>query len=383
MILSQNRLRIKQLFLLCLVFMNAHIFAVPPVQGASLHGAGAVNARLALIGAAESFLGTPYRYAGISKSGIDCSGLIYMSFRESLNVAVPRRTDNIYNWTEKIATSDLQPGDLVFFITAGNRVSHVGIYAGGGRFIHSASEGPSTGVIYSRLDESYWKRTYHGAGRAIPWDEEAAKVMAKTMPTAAASSYTASSPKPVASSTAPAKRLPSAPAAKIASASSWDNPGVFAGFGAAWTWGGIAAGSNSVFRGFSAMGTIGYKWTKFRLGLELRPELDRALDVFRLPVTLSMGTKYFQIFGGPAITIGEPKLKFSTGERSYSGGSEWSGELGLSFSLPFNVSKGSLAVYGETSWQHYRRGEGTEFSLSSDFAANFRFSTGVRYFFPL
>ena len=126
------------------------------------------NERRMLIAAAESFLGTPYRYAGLDRRGLDCSGLVYASFREGLNQIVPRRTEDLYNWAQKIPAGELQPGDLVFFSTARNTVSHVGIYTGNGRFIHSASEGPQTGVIYSRLDESYWSRTFLAAGRVFP-----------------------------------------------------------------------------------------------------------------------------------------------------------------------------------------------------------------------
>lgn len=143
------------------------VFAAP-AQEKSLYTGPAAEARFTLLAAADAYLGTPYRYAGVSRNGLDCSGLVYLSFRDAFQIAVPRTADAIYDWTEKIPTEELAPGDLVFFVTAGSRVSHVGIYAGENRFIHSASEGPETGVIYSRLDESYWKHTYRGAGRALP-----------------------------------------------------------------------------------------------------------------------------------------------------------------------------------------------------------------------
>jgi len=161
------------------MYISLPVSALVPIRGATLHGAGTVKARLRLISTAESWLGTPYRYTGVDKKGMDCSGFVYVSFKEALNVSIPRSSDAIYDWTEKIATSELQPGDLVFFVTAGQRISHLGIYTGEGRFIHSASEGPETGVIYSRLDEAYWKRCYIGAGRALPWDDEAALAMAQ------------------------------------------------------------------------------------------------------------------------------------------------------------------------------------------------------------
>lgn len=352
-----------------LLFLAQGVFAAPPIQGGAMHGAAAADARQKLISTAESFLGTPYRYAGLNKSGIDCSGLVYMSFRESLDITIPRTSVNIYNWTEKISTNDLQPGDLVFFITTGRNISHLGIYTGGGRFIHSASEGPQTGVIYSSLDESYWKRAYHGAGRALPWDKEAAALISQAAPSGVTGG--ASNARSGVHGSAAGDRAP---------APSWAEHGAFAGFGAAWTWGGFTEGSSSVFRGFSALATIGYKWSKLRIGLELRPEWDRALDVFRLPVTLSAGNKYFQAFAGPAITFGDPSLNLSYGERRYSGGGEWSWELGLSFSLPFvTIKSGALAIYGETAWHPYSFGSGETSRLQADFTANVRFSTGFKY----
>ena len=168
----------RRLCFAAFLFFNASIFtpavfAVDPIQERPLQGVSADEARLMLITAAQSLLGTKYRYAGLDRNGLDCSGFVFLSFMEGLNYAVPRTSESMYAWAEKINTEELAPGDLVFFITSGQRISHVGIYTGDGGFIHSASRGPNTGVIYSRLDESYWRRTYKGAGRALPWDEQA------------------------------------------------------------------------------------------------------------------------------------------------------------------------------------------------------------------
>ena len=364
-----NRRFLSVLFicLLGLLFFTQKGLAAVPVQGRSLNGGGAAEARLRLISAAESFLGTPYRYAGLDKSGMDCSGLVYTSFREALNVLVPRTAETIYNWTEKITTNELQPGDLVFFITTAQKISHLGIYTGEGRFIHSASEGPQTGVIYSGLDESYWKRTYYGAGRALPWDTETAQAMAGVLAGNYEAGFSASN---------------SGTSAKPSVA--WAEPGMFAGFGAAWTWGGFIEGAPSILRGFSTLAALGYKWSKYRLGLELRPEWDRALGVFRLPITLSAGTDYFQVYGGPAISFGDPSLDLPDGERHYLGGGEWRWELGLSFSIPLvKIKSGALGVYGDLAWQPYHWVEGEKFSFKPDFTANSRFSTGLRYLWHL
>jgi len=342
------------------------VFAAVPIQERSLVGAAAADARLRLLATAESCLGTPYRYAGIDRRGLDCSGLVFFSFKEGLNYSVPRSSEALYGWVEKINTEDLQIGDLVFFITTGPGISHVGIYAGEGRFIHSASEGPYTGVIYSRLDESYWKRTYKGAGRALPWDEAAAQAMAAPVN---------SSKKPE-----PGSKPTEYSGSTSHSSKDWKDPGFYAGFGAAWNWGGFFEGSPSIFRGVSALATAGFKGSKYRAGLEIRPVWDGTLGVFRLPFTLSFGTDYFQIFGGPAYTFGEPSLTLDGGVRSYSGGDTWLWEAGFSGSFPpIKLSRGILSIYGELAWQPYHWETG-DFEFKPDVTANLRLSTGVRYF---
>jgi probable lipoprotein NlpC len=127
------------------------------------------EARSLVINAAEKYENTPYRYGGLDESGMDCSGLIYTSFHDALKVSLPRSSSSLYLWVEKIDNAQLQPGDILFFKTDNTgKISHSAIFVGDGRFIHSASEGPETGVIYSSLNEQYWSSRYVGAGRALP-----------------------------------------------------------------------------------------------------------------------------------------------------------------------------------------------------------------------
>jgi len=119
--------------------------------------------RIAFVNNALNYLGTPYRYGGRSAKGMDCSGLVCRNGAEVLKLQMPRRSDAIAEYSKRITDEEIQPGDLLFFSTAGG-ISHVGIYLGAGRFIHSASDGPRTGVIVSSIQESYWKKTYRFAG---------------------------------------------------------------------------------------------------------------------------------------------------------------------------------------------------------------------------
>lgn len=358
------------------LFLAAGVFAAVPIQDRSLHGAQAAEARLKVISAAQSYIGTPYRYGGISRGGLDCSGLVFLSFRDALNHTIPRTSANIYTWAEKISTAELQPGDLVFFVTTGKDVSHLGIYTGEGMFIHSASEGPRTGVMYSSLDESYWKRTYLGAGRALPWDAAAAEAMTAAIDAGRMGAVNGDTNGTAYGGNFDQGGSSSSQRNKLV----WTDPGFFAGFSAAWTWGGFIEGAPSLFRGFTTVATVGCKWSEYRAGVELRPEWDFALGVFRLPITLSIGTDALQVFGGPAYTFGDPSLSLSGGERSYSGGGEWLWEVGISGAFPrIEIGPGALSLYSDLAWQPYHWEDGENFSFKPDFTANFRLSTGFRY----
>ena len=100
--------------------------------------------------------GTPYKYDSISKKGIDCSGLVYVTFKSQFGINLPRSTNQQAKVGEKVSKSALHIGDLVFFKT-GIRTYHVGVYMGGNRFMHAST---SHGVKISRLSNPYWKKTY-------------------------------------------------------------------------------------------------------------------------------------------------------------------------------------------------------------------------------
>ncbi|WP_253678233.1 C40 family peptidase [Treponema sp. OMZ 788] len=115
--------------------------------------------RLDFINAAYKYLKTPYKYAGTTKEGMDCSGFIYRSALDGLEMTIPRTTKGLAGFVKHISNKEVQPGDLLFFHTVGNKLSHVGIYIGNRQFIHAASQGKHTGVIVSSLDEKYWKKS--------------------------------------------------------------------------------------------------------------------------------------------------------------------------------------------------------------------------------
>ncbi|MDE6264487.1 MAG: C40 family peptidase [Paramuribaculum sp.] len=117
-----------------------------------------------LLKEADSWLGTPYRYAGNSKSGVDCSGFVCMVFNNALSIKLPRSSAQQGEWCRKLNKADLEPGDLIFFTTVSgsSKITHVGMYIGDGNMIHAST---SKGVVISPLTEAYYARTYHSCGR--------------------------------------------------------------------------------------------------------------------------------------------------------------------------------------------------------------------------
>ena len=116
---------------------------------------------------AMNFLGVPYRLGGSSsESGFDCSGFTRHIFEMSLGLVLPRRADEQAHAAGLLSVEreELRPGDLVFFNTMRRTFSHVGIYVGDGKFIHSPRPGGAVRVEDMRY--AYWSRRYDGARRA-------------------------------------------------------------------------------------------------------------------------------------------------------------------------------------------------------------------------
>lgn len=115
---------------------------------------------------AMAFLGVPYKWGGSSfETGFDCSGFVRAVYEQSVGKVLPRRSDEQAAATQMIDRNELKPGDLVFFNTMRRTFSHVGIYVGEGRFIHSPRAGAHVRLEDMRL--SYWNSRFNGARRVL------------------------------------------------------------------------------------------------------------------------------------------------------------------------------------------------------------------------
>lgn len=111
----------------------------------------------------RQWYGTPYRYGGLDRGGVDCSGFVYRTFSDRFDMQLPRSTAQQTGLGTKVSRDELMPGDLVFFKTgSGENGLHVGIYDTNDEFIHAST---SKGVTRSSLNNVYWRKVYWQARR--------------------------------------------------------------------------------------------------------------------------------------------------------------------------------------------------------------------------
>ena len=134
-----------------------------PIRTATRKGTRAPSrGNESLVGTALKYRGVPYHYAGMSTRGMDCSGLVARVL-QTHGIKAPHNAAAMYSLGTAVSRGQLCSGDLVFFHTTRRGISHVGIYIGGGKFVHASSSGGCVQV--DRLDQGYYHQRFVGARR--------------------------------------------------------------------------------------------------------------------------------------------------------------------------------------------------------------------------
>jgi cell wall-associated NlpC family hydrolase len=141
-------------------------------------GGKAIDGAAEISSLALSLIGVDYKFGGNTpEQGLDCSGFVRYVFQHATGINLPRTSREQATVGKSVEKDELQPGDLVFFNTRRLQFSHVGVYLGENRFVHSPSKGGAVEVV--EMDNNYWKKVFNGARRVIGGDHhQGAKVVA-------------------------------------------------------------------------------------------------------------------------------------------------------------------------------------------------------------
>ena len=141
------------------------VFMVFFVSCASMRTSG-FNERDIIVRYARNMMDKNYAYGGDDPSkGFDCSGLVMYAYKET-GIIIPRTTLAQYKKARKIELKNAKEADLVFFSTYAEGATHVGIYLGNGKFIHSPSTGKKVQIV--DMENPYWKKNFYGAASFFP-----------------------------------------------------------------------------------------------------------------------------------------------------------------------------------------------------------------------
>lgn len=329
--------------------------------------AQAEQQRQALIKKAKEYIGVPYVTGGTDKNGFDCSGLIFTVGKEAIDMNLPRTVAQLYDYVKIVSDAKKEPGDLLFFKTVGDKISHVGLYIGNDQFIHAASDGPNNGVIMSSIHESYWQKAYCAVGQILP-----ATMVAKAVePTADATAKT------------------SADASESSGTSGFGN--AFNAFLSALTLN-ASAGVNWSFlspRGFklNIRGTTLdvdciYPDASLKPGLALKVRWDPTMNLVQIPLVLSLSTsENLRFYAGPVFTIGTPVLDDYEEEIT---ASIFPGILGFSWQTnSFEMFGLETRLVQDISYTIFNDAKGAALSPLNAFASGLYMTTGLRVTIPV
>ena len=383
--------KLKFLLLLAMMVTSFSLFA----ESADT---AALNKRNKFIETAKQFLGVPYVYGGTSRSGIDCSGLVFLAGK-GIGLSLPRTASQICDFSRIIEDSERQAGDLLFFSDNGSKVTHVAIYLGDGKMIHAASSGIKTGVIISEVTESYWKRTYYCAGRII----DAVTAVAdnsgsqgnqggSTNPTVVGSINKPNNEESEQSSIPEGgiviatvnkedkENRPTNSSNGGHSSPFFDK--IALDFSLAGGWSLFTTEKfGPVFRGVNAQAVATYGTGSTKPGVGVAFNWDPSMDICQMIFTLSfIANETIRIYAGPVITMGNPVLPGTTRKIE---ASIFPGILGVSFQTPkIQIGKAELHFCQDFVLTVFNKTDGSALPIGEAAAANLSLQTGIRVTFP-
>lgn len=140
-----------------------------------MHVAVSATSNMKLFNFVYEWIGTPYRFGGSTKKGIDCSAFTKQLYNQVFNLDIKRSSRDIFSMVSPVKKDELKEGDLVFFKIRSRSISHIGIYLGDNKFAHASMRG----VAISNLDDAYYSRYFYKGGRVL-------QAFKKEIPTSAA-----------------------------------------------------------------------------------------------------------------------------------------------------------------------------------------------------
>lgn len=334
-----------------------------------------------LVTYSKEFLGCPYKSGSTGPATFDCSGYVYSMFRESIGVQLPRKSSAMHARAKKIEDSEIRAGDLLFFTTTSSgAISHVGIYLEDGKFIHSASDGPETGVIISTIKSGYWKTHYNSAGRIINISEDGRKNADKGKEKADEAKKTAE--EPVIEELYVEKDDDEAENASKKNDHPFLSKLVLDG-SVSLDWNFFDADSFKLcFRGFDTMAHAMYDGD-MKPGLGTYIRYDRGTGVVQLPIVLTYSlSEYIRLFIGPVITIGKPALPGDSDQDIKA--SFFPGILGVCFNTPsIEAGKFKISFTQDIHYTVYNTTDKAALSPYKSLASGLVLSSGIRVTLPM
>lgn len=341
--------------------------------------------RSRFIECAKQYLGVPYKYGGTSRSGMDCSGFLYVAAADA-GITLPRTSSAMYSSAQRISDSERQPGDLLFF-AVGSSISHVGLYLGNNQMIHCASDGSKTGVIISKLSENYWKTHYFCAGRVLPVAESTS-----TKPSTAPVTKPKEETKP-STTTKPSSGKTSSSNKSINKSNILFNINAYA------DWNFITPNQYGFWlKGGSAQMELQLNFWKINPGFMIRytyPIQDfdsfnpqTMFTVFNMPVCLTIHVNdYVSVYGGAILTadMTKPLVQNLPGSETKISPVTFPGIAGVSFQTPkVKIGSNYYSLVQDISYTFYKPAEDyPALTLPEMLTSGLSFSTGISITLPL